>query len=133
MWSQNRRLVFIIAIITMSDKEKIEKLEKENKELFKMLYKANELLQIVKDKNKYEDTLKQNDLLCKANNKMWLIFNRLYRIVKDYSSLDKDTIRELNKLYTAYLCLAEHREDYADMDFKNFMQSMDCEEDYLIY
>jgi hypothetical protein len=54
----------------MNDKEKIEKLEKENKELFKMLYKANELLQTVKDKKKYEDTLKQNDLLCKANNKM---------------------------------------------------------------
>ena len=117
----------------MTDKEKIEKLEKENKELFKMLYKVNELLKIVKDKNKYEETLKQNDLLCKANNKMWLIFNRLYRIVKDYSSLDKDTIKELNKLYTAYLCLAEHIEDYADMDYRNFMQSMDCEEDYLIY
>lgn len=117
----------------MNDKEKIEKLEKENKELFKMLYKANELLGIVEDKNKYEDTLKQNDLLCKANNKMWLIFNKLYRIVKDNSKLDMNTIRELNKLYTAYLCLAEHTEDYASMDFSNFMQSMDCEEGYLIY
>ena len=117
----------------MNDKEKIEKLEKENKELFKMLYKASELLKVVKDKNKYEDTLKQNDLLCKANNKMGLIFNRLYRIIKDYSNLDKDTVKELNKLYTAYLCLAEHLEDYADMDYRNFMQSMDCEEDYLIY
>lgn len=117
----------------MNERERIEQLEKDNKELFQKLYKANELLKIVKDKNKYEDTLKQNDLLCKANNKMWLIFNRLYRIVKDYSSLDKDTVRELNKLYTAYLCLAEHTEDYADMDFRNFMQSMDCEEDYLIY
>jgi hypothetical protein len=117
----------------MNDKERIEKLEKENKELFKMLYKANELLKIVKDKKNYEDTLKQNDLLCKANNKMGLIFDRLYRIVKDNSKLDMDTIRELNKLYTAYLCLAEHIEDYADMDFLSFMQSMDCEEDYLVY
>lgn len=117
----------------MNDKEKIEKLEKDNKELFKMLYKASELLTVVKDKNKYEDTLKQNDLLCKANNKMWLIFNRLYRIVKDNTKLDMDTIRELNKLYTAYLCLAEHIEDYAGMDYSIFMQSMDCEEDYLIY
>lgn len=117
----------------MNDKERIEKLEKENKELFKVLYKANELLKITKDKNKYEDTLKQNDLLCKSNNKMWLIFNKLYRIVKDNKELDKDTIRELNQLYTAYLCLAEHREDYASMDFWKFMQSMNCEEDYLIY
>ena len=117
----------------MTDKEKIENLEKDNKELFKMLYKANELLKITKDKNKYEDTLKQNDLLWNSNNKMWLIFNRLYRIVKNNTNLDKDTIRELNKLYTAYLCLAEHREEYANMDFWKFMQSMDCEEDYLIY
>ena len=117
----------------MTDKEKIEQLEKDNKELFKMLYKANELLKITKDKNKYEDTLKQNDLLWNSNNKMLLIFNRLYRIVKDNTNLDKDTISELNKLYTAYLCLAEHREEYANMDFWKFMQSMDCEEDYLIY
>ena len=117
----------------MNDKEKIEKLEKENKELFKMLYKANELLQTVKDKKKYEDTLKQNDLLCKANNKMWLIFNKLYNVVKDNTNLNKETIKELNKLYTAYLCLAEHTEDYAGMDYWNFMQSMDCKEDYLIY
>ena len=117
----------------MTDKEKIEQLEKDNKELFKMLHKATELLKITKDKNKYEDTLKQNDLLCKANNKMWVIFNRLYRIVKDNSKLDIDTIRELNKLYTAYICLEEHTDDYADMDFSSFMQSMDCEEDYLIY
>ena len=117
----------------MNDKEKIDKLEKENKELFKMLYKASELLKVVKDKNKYEDTLKQNDLLCKANNKMWLIFNKLYNVVKDNTNLDKDTIKELNKLYTAYLCLAEHIEDYAGMDYTSFMQSMDCEEDYLIY
>lgn len=117
----------------MNDKEKIEQLEKDNKELFAMLHKASELLKIVKDKNKYEDILKQNDLLCKANNKMWLIFNHLYRIVKDNSKLDMDTIRELNKLYTAYLCLSEHIEDYAGMDFLSFIQSMDCEEDYLIY
>ena len=117
----------------MNDKEKIEKLEKDNEELFKMLHKATELLKITKDKKKYEDTLKQNDLLCRANNKMWVMFNRLYRIVKDNSKLDIDTIRELNKLYTAYLCLSEHIEDYASMDFWNFMQSMDCEEDYLIY
>lgn len=117
----------------MNDKEKIEKLEKDNKELFKMLYKVNELLQTVKDKKKYEDTLKQNDLLCKANNKMWLIFNKLYNVVKDNTNLNKETIKELNKLYTAYLCLAEHTDDYASMDFLSFMQSMDCEEDYLIY
>jgi len=117
----------------MNDKEKIEKLEKDNEELFKMLHKVNELLKITKDKKKYEDTLKQNDLLCRANNKMWLIFDRLYRIVKGNSSLNKEVIRELNKLYTAYLCLSEHKEDYASMDFWNFMQSMDCEEDYLIY
>jgi len=117
----------------MTDKEKIEQLEKDNKELFKMLYKTNELLKIVKDKKKYEDTLEQNDLLCNSNNKMWLIFTRLYRIVKDNTNLDKDTIRELNKLYTAYLCLAEHREEYANMEFWKFMQSMDCEGDYLIY
>lgn len=118
----------------MTDKEKIEQLEKDNKELFKMLYKANELLTITKDKKKYEDTLKQNDLLCKSNNKMGLIFDRLYRIVKDNAILlDKETIRKLNQLYTAYLCLAEHMEDYASMDFASFMQSMACEEDYLIY
>ena len=117
----------------MTDKEKIEKLEKDNKELFKMLFKANELLKLTKDKNKYEDTLKQNDLLCKSNNKMWLIFDRLYRIVKSNTKLDKEKIRELNQLYTAYLCLAEHTEDYANMNFSSFMQSMDCEEDYLIY
>lgn len=117
----------------MTDKEKIEQLEKDNKELFKMLYKASELLKITKDKNKYEDTLKQNDLLCKSNNKMGLIFDRLYRIVKANTNLDEETIKKLNQLYTAYLCLAEHIEDYASMDFAAFMQSMDCEENYLIY
>ena len=117
----------------MTDKEKIEKLEKDNKELFKMLHKASELLKITKDKKKYEDTLEQNDLLCKANNKMGLIFDRLYRIVKDNTNLDRETIKKLNQLYTAYLCLAEHMVDYASMDFVSFMQSMDCEEDYLIY
>lgn len=117
----------------MTDKERIEKLEKENKELLKMLYKTTELLNIVKDKNKYEDALKQNDLLCRANNKMGLIFNHLYKIVKDNTKLDMDTIKELNKLYTAYLCLAEHREEYANMDFWKFIQMMNCEEDYLIY
>ncbi len=117
----------------MNEKERIEQLEKDNKELFQKLYKAYELIKIINDKDKYENTLKQNDLLCKANNKMWIIFNHLYRIVKDNSKLDMDTIRELNKLYTAYLCLAEHTEDYASMDFLSFMQSMDCEEDYLIY
>lgn len=117
----------------MTDKEKIEKLEKDNKELFKMLFKANELLKLTKDKNKYEETLKQNDLLCRANNKMWVIFNKLYRIVKSNSKLDRDTIDGLNQLYTAYLCLSEHIEDYAEMDFWQFMQSTKCDEDYLIY
>ena len=117
----------------MTDKERIEKLEHDNKELFKMLYKATELLNIVKDKKKYEDTIEQNDLLCRANNKMWVIFDKLYNIVKSNSELNKGTIDKLNQLYTAYLCLAEHRDDYAKMDFWKFMESMKCEEDYLIY
>lgn len=117
----------------MTDKERIEQLEKENKELFQKLYEAYELLRVVKDKDRYENTLKMNDILYRANNKMRLIFSKLYNIVKDNTNLNKETIRELNRLYTAYLCLAEHTEDYADMDYRNFMQSMDCEEDYLIY
>ena len=117
----------------MTDKEKIEQLEKDNKELFKMLFKANELLKLTKDKKKYEDTLEQNDLLCRANNKMGLIFDKLYRIVKSNSKLDKNIIDELNQLYTAYLCLSEHREEYAKMDYCQFMQSTKCDEDYLIY
>lgn len=117
----------------MNERERIEQLEKDNKELFQKLYKAYELIKIINDKDKYEKTLKENDLLYKANNKMRLIFSKLYNVVKDNTNLNKETIRELNKLYTAYICLAEHTEDYAGMNYWDFMQSMDCEEDYLIY
>ena len=50
-----------------------------------------------------------------------------------YNTLKELLLEELNQLYTAYLCLSEHTEDYAEMDFWQFMQSTKCDEDYLIY